>query len=449
MAIVMEIRQNEYHQGEVSIPQLAKLENLSYGSMDPEFCMVFDAVGDRYTVFYDENSIGRGFEVCFKGSNVAINLPIPNTATDIRNAYRVVKRVCDIFNVDNFICDGEIVTVQHIPQLVESNIAISCEAIEKIDRHVRKGAHNSITILAAMNPIVVGEAQLDEIDGTIEGFEKFLHRMQQMNVFYATPKYYKLDDGTVFGLYFITENVMAVIPSEPYPPFAKIENLKGYYVRIPDGNEVPYKDFLENAMYMGPYDANHVVVCLTEKNIAYMAENCCVAIANGTAEDKKVKGVYWGRMIDNGRTHMSKVKRMQLDTQELNGLNHLAVFLRWAAGKDLLSERLMAQVPGIKELCSDPQTDLRHLIAENPAFNYCLRGDHFNKAGMYFIRDFYRFNTGKGFPACVDEFVEKTMGSEKYHCEEYKNEAYLFMQYDEKYYKGLSKYLDREWKKYK
>ena len=31
---------------------------------------------------------------------------------------------------------------------------------------------------------------------------------------------------------------------------------------------------------------------------------------------------------------------------------------------------------------------------------------------------------------------------EKYNCEEYKNEAYLFVPYNEKYYQGLSKYID-------
>ena len=36
----------------------------------------------------------------------------------------------------------------------------------------------------------------------------------------------------------------------------------------------------------------------------------------------------------------------------------------------------------------------------------------------------------------------------KYHCEEYKDEAYLFVPYDEEYYQGLSKYIDKAWEKF-
>ena len=38
--------------------------------------------------------------------------------------------------------------------------------------------------------------------------------------------------------------------------------------------------------------------------------------------------------------------------------------------------------------------------------------------------------------------------AEKYNCEEYKDEAYLFVPYDEEYYKGLSEYIDIAWKKF-
>ena len=46
-------------------------------------------------------------------------------------------------------------------------------------------------------------------------------------------------------------------------------------------------------------------------------------------------------------------------------------------------------------------------------------------------------------------YAEKVLGSERYNCAEYKNEGYLFAPYGEKYYKGLSKYITKEWKKYR
>ena len=97
---------------------------------------------------------------------------------------------------------------------------------------------------------------------------------------------------------------------------------------------------------------------------------------------------------------------------------------------------------------ADPgKADIRRIIAEHKAFNGILRSYHFKKDVQVFASRFYVFGR-EGYPSCVDDYAEKQLGSEKYNCEEYKNEAYLFVPYDEKYYKGLSKYIEKEWKKF-
>jgi len=127
---------------------------------------------------------------------------------------------------------------------------------------------------------------------------------------------------------------------------------------------------------------------------------------------------------------------------------HLAVFLRWAAEKNLLSEKLKEAAPGIDRFAADITVDLRKVIATHPAFNGRLRSYHFKKEAQRFVNKFYVFGN-VGYPNCVDEYAEKVLGTEKYNCAEYKNEAYLFVPYDEKYYKGLSKYIEKEWKKFR
>ena len=76
--------------------------------------------------------------------------------------------------------------------------------------------------------------------------------------------------------------------------------------------------------------------------------------------------------------------------------------------------------------------------------------EHFNNIGKEFVSYFYRFNMHSTdyYPTCVDDWAETFLGSEKYHCEEYKDEAYLFVPYDEVYYQGLSKYIDKNWEKF-
>ena len=76
-----------------------------------------------------------------------------------------------------------------------------------------------------------------------------------------------------------------------------------------------------------------------------------------------------------------------------------------------------------------------------------LRLGHFNEKGKAFTEAYYRFNMG-GFPAHIDEYTEEFFGTEKYNCEEFQDEAYLFMEYDESYYENLSAYIDREWEKF-
>lgn len=45
-------------------------------------------------------------------------------------------------------------------------------------------------------------------------------------------------------------------------------------------------------------------------------------------------------------------------------------------------------------------------------------------------------------------YALEVLGKEKYNCKEYQNEAYLFVEYNEEYYQGLSKYIDEAYEKY-
>lgn len=442
MAVNIEIKKPENCPINLTVQTAAALRNLSYGVLDHNYCMDFGKTG-QYTILYKADLIGRGWELWLEGDSVCMRLPLPNTESDIRMAYTLAQDICRLYNIDSFIVDDQIVPFEHVEQHIQSNISASIGAIQGIGNQIRNGEREAIILFGVTNPITVGLAEIEEIGDTMEGFEKFLHRLQSMDVYYANPKYYKLQDEQIFGLYFIGENITSVVPKKPSSPFAKIDNLKGYYVHVPDGNDIPYDEFISIAMKMGDYDSNHVIVCLTEKNLAYFAENSSVYVDT----DRRAKGVYWGRMIDNGRNHMNKVSRMELATDELSGLNHLAVFLRWAAENKMLSNKLKTEYPELEQIIADKEKDLRQIIRDSMHFNGRLRGYHFNKVCMDFAKSFYVFGRD-GYPACVDEYAEKVLGTEKYNCEEYKDEAYLFVPYNEEYYKGLSKYIDKAWKKF-
>lgn len=147
----------------------------------------------------------------------------------------------------------------------------------------------------------------------------------------------------------------------------------------------------------------------------------------------------WGVAYDFSKTHSSKIKEKNLATDELNAVNHMAVFLKWMVDHDLISLEL-------KNLVFEVVTfeNYRQLIEINPAFLGTLRSGHFNPQGQRFASDFYVFNGG-GYPGCVDDVAKTYFGVEKYNSEEFKDEAYLFVPYDEVYIQALNQYIDNAW----
>lgn len=153
----------------------------------------------------------------------------------------------------------------------------------------------------------------------------------------------------------------------------------------------------------------------------------------------------WGKAYDSGFIHSKKISAMGLDTDMSSGFNHLAVFLRWMAEHNLISQRLVSSYPSLVSTIARKDSDLRNIIRFSPKFGGELCEDHFTKVGQKFAKRFYNFRIPDGFPHCVDEFAEEYLGTEKYNCKEYKDEAYLFVPYNEEYYERLSKYIDDAW----
>lgn len=158
----------------------------------------------------------------------------------------------------------------------------------------------------------------------------------------------------------------------------------------------------------------------------------------------------FGEAIDEGWWHYDKVKDDKLPLDRIVGYNHLAIFLRWMCEHKLLSKYLLTYFPTLPSIIEEGKEDIRVVIDSSPIFNGELCVEHFNNIGKEFVSYFYRFNMHSTdyYPTCVDDFAENYFGTEKYNCEEFHDEAYLFVPYDEEYYQGLSKYIDKNWEKF-
>ncbi len=431
MSVNIEIKINEYNPVIFTPQQIAEMMNLEYGASDNFYCLDKGQTG-RYTILYDKNKIGRGFEVWNENESVCMRLPLPTTGHDIDIFHKTVEIVCKEMNTFFYECDGETLAITDLYKNTDDYKYSSMQAIRHIRNNTEDDSTKYMILFGALNPVFIGQNECNEIGDTLEGFDNFMHRLQSLDAFYATPRFYQRQDGSVFGTYFVGENIVTTVPLNPADPFHKIDELDSYYVRLPDGNDVPYSDFISNIRMADYYDAGHITLNLDEEIITELVNN----FATDTTTKKRIKGVYWGKLLDSGYWHSSKVNEMDLDTEEINGYNHMAVFLRWAKENNYISDMLIELCPRVL----DDAPDYRILIKEHFAFSCCLRIAHFKEEIRSFVRKFYTFGDN-GFPACVDRYAEKVLGSEKYNCKEYKDEAYLFVPYDEEYYKGLSEYI--------
>ena len=92
-------------------------------------------------------------------------------------------------------------------------------------------------------------------------------------------------------------------------------------------------------------------------------------------------------IIDTGNRHESKIESKHLDCPPLSGYNHLAVYMRWAYNKGLLSEELLKKEPRI-EAAMRGEGDLREVIANSRYMNGKIRSEYFNEEGELFTKQF-------------------------------------------------------------
>ena len=163
-------------------------------------------------------------------------------------------------------------------------------------------------------------------------------------------------------------------------------------------------------------------------------ENCCEGYKTPQAA-----------VIDAADDHSSKITDKKLPLELINGCNHIAIFMRWCIEHDMVAPEFHENCPYIIEgVLSGEHTDIRAFILEY--FDGELMPYQLSYMGAAFANFYYNWddkNPKHFFPADVDSYAEEYFGTERYNCEEFQDEAYMFVPFDEEYYKGLSKYIDR------
>lgn len=266
MAVNVKIEQRNLEK-KLTILEIAKLRNLAYGVPDDNYVLIQNEVGD-HTLLYDTEHLARGIEVWFDEEFIFLSLSFPTTVREIEEFYGLVDAICQEMGIKDFYRDDNFAEIKEIDNFIEFDKNTSINTLKSLKNKVVGEELDHLEIFGVMNPISLGITELEEIDGDIENFAKFLKRLQEMDVYYAGPKVYKKkSDDTLFGVYFIGENIVSVVPNKPYIVMNQIPNINNWYVLLPEMNYVKYENFINSVQVKEVYDVNHVVICLTQEEI--------------------------------------------------------------------------------------------------------------------------------------------------------------------------------------
>ena len=167
--------------------------------------------------------------------------------------------------------------------------------------------------------------------------------------------------------------------------------------------------------------------------------NCC---EDGDDRDDTV--------MDGADPHLESLREKHLPVDELAAYNHLTIYLRWCIEHDLMSANFLGRYGWLSErLKADPQgVDLRAFLRD--VLHGLLSRGYFNREGAAFARYYYGGDEGNPYyPADVDRHALEYFGEERYHSDEFQDEAYLFLPFDEAYYQAMARTLERRWDQWK
>ena len=169
-------------------------------------------------------------------------------------------------------------------------------------------------------------------------------------------------------------------------------------------------------------------------------------VVNPTRQDAITRGTlsnddFDGEM-DDASYHIESIEEKELPIDPINAYNHMAIYLRWCMEHDLMGEEFLAEYGEVVEKvkADSASVDLREFIRDE--LDGCLFSVLFNQQGRAFAGYYYGEGDSPYYPADVDDNALRFFGPGRYHSDEFQDEAYLFIPFDEDYYQAMAEVIE-------
>lgn len=152
-------------------------------------------------------------------------------------------------------------------------------------------------------------------------------------------------------------------------------------------------------------------------------------------------------LLDEAAPHLESIREKSLPVDELNAFSHLAIYLRWCIERDLMSESFCERWPDIVEAVrtNPAEACLREWLRDKLKGE--LHASIFNERGADFACYYYGalHEYTPHYTMDVDIHAVSRIGVERNFSDEIQDEAYLFLPFDEDYYREMARIIERRY----
>lgn len=264
MAVDVRIKPKGIFKKRIDINEIIKCSSLAYGVSDENYRLVENET-ESHTLLYNQEYLARGIDVSFDQNDVLLQLSLPTGIDEIRCFYNLIEKIAKLLKKVEIYRDDQLYDSNLIDYYIDLDIDGCNRGLEVIEAEIEDDKTNHLQIFGIYHPLSVGYHEIKSFKGNIDDFAKWMHQLQIMDVYFAVPKVFKINN-MITGIYIIGADIESVVPTKPYIIMNQIKGIERWFVVLGENKNILYDDFINN-VETRYYDANHVIVNISEEKI--------------------------------------------------------------------------------------------------------------------------------------------------------------------------------------